>query len=287
MSSTRTRRGKSPSEMAANPETTANTDSEQLSFAAFTNAITTLKEDICTKIDVVAINLKAEISAVREEMRTSIASLQAVSDKHGAQLAELEKSAGFSGDILSELQVKVNQLTDSVWSLQDKCEDLESRSRRNNIRLVNIPQGLEGNRATEFISELLRDLLQLDEAPLIDRAHRTLRARPKDGEPPRPFVVRLHYFQARERILQQAARLGPLLYREKRISVFPDFTAAVSKKRAAFTGVKRLLRNIPGVKYGMFYPAQLRVTLSDGKRHSFDNPDDAAAFVKRYLSPSK
>ncbi|KAJ8332534.1 hypothetical protein SKAU_G00423230 [Synaphobranchus kaupii] len=176
-------------------------------------------------------------------MRTNITSLQEASDRQGNQITELEKSAVFCSDTVVELQANVSKLAETVSNLEAKCEDLESRS----------------------------------------RAHRTLRARPRDGEAPRPFVVRLHYFQTRENLLRIASRGGPLIYQEKRISIFPDFTAIIAKKRASFIDVKRILRTIPDVKYVLFHPAQLRITLSDGKRHSFDNPLDATAFVKRLL----
>uniref|UniRef100_A0AAV2M4W3 C2H2-type domain-containing protein n=1 Tax=Knipowitschia caucasica TaxID=637954 RepID=A0AAV2M4W3_KNICA len=69
-----------------------------------------------------------------------------------------------------------------------KCEDLEGRSRLNNIRVVGVPEGSEDSRPTVFVAKLLQGLLGLDGEPVLDRAHRTLRPKPKDGELPRPFV---------------------------------------------------------------------------------------------------
>ena len=48
----------------------------------------------------------------------------------------------------------------------------------------------------------------------------------------------------------------------RRISIFPDFTPAVAKKRAAFATVK---------KFGLLYPATLPITLPSGQTHRFED----------------
>ena len=105
--------------------------------------------------------------------------------------------------------------------LADKCEDLEGRARRNNIRLVGVPEGAEGVRPTEFSAKLLMDSLGLADSPLLDRAHRTLRPKPGDGKPPQPFVIRVHFFHVRNDILRwagEASMDAPLLFQGKRVS---------------------------------------------------------------------
>ncbi|XP_043995190.1 GTPase IMAP family member 4-like [Gambusia affinis] len=59
---------------------------------------------------------------------------------------------------------------------QLKVLDLESRSRRNNVRVFGVPEGQEGNSTTQYIETLLRSQLQLPEDLdlKIQRAHRTL-----------------------------------------------------------------------------------------------------------------
>ena len=48
--------------------------------------------------------------------------------------------------------------------------------RRNNIRLLGIPEEVEGPRPMEFMAQLVQELLGLEEKPLLDRAHCTLRS---------------------------------------------------------------------------------------------------------------
>lgn len=114
--------------------------------------------------------------------------------------------------------------------LDNRCKDLESRMRRKSIRLLGVPEGVEGPRPTEFVAQLLQELLGLKEKPLLDRVHCTLRSRPRDGEPLRPFVIKVHFFHVRNDILKTSGETSPLLYKGRRVSIFADCTMAVAKK---------------------------------------------------------
>lgn len=62
------------------------------------------------------------------------------------------------------------------------------------------------------------------------------------------------------------------------ISVFPDHTAKVA--RAAFSEVRRQLRGMDGVRYGLFYPARLRISYK-GVEKDFVSAEDAKAYIKK------
>lgn len=113
----------------------------------------------------------------------------------------------------------------------------------------------------DFIAQLLMEALSLDNLPFVDRAHRALRNRPGDDEPPRAFIIRLHYTHEMEEILQKAAKMKQVTFRGQRINIFPDYPPAVVKRRALFKRARELLKDKPGVKYGLQYPAKLRVSL--------------------------
>ncbi|KAJ8404964.1 hypothetical protein AAFF_G00328850 [Aldrovandia affinis] len=182
---------------------------------------------------------------VKDELKRSIERIQNKLDAHGVVLSELERGATDHSTRITELEVNVGSLTTRVTYLDNRCEDLEGRMRRNNIRLLGIPEGVEGPRPTESVAGLLQELLGLDEKPLLDRAHRTLRE---------PTGEESRYFR--------------------------DYTTAVAKKRASFGDVKRQLRACPGVKYGLIYPAVLRLTLPDSSTHRFEDPAVAAISSK-------
>lgn len=155
---------------------------------------------------------------------------------------------------------------------------------RNNLCLLGIKEGAEGPRPTDFIAVFLQDLLQLGEKPSFDQAHRINRVKPQDGKPPRPFIVRVHS-QTRDLILRRAREVSDSLkYQGARVSFYPDLTRAVAQKRAEFGEAKRLLRNIPGVKFGL---ARLHVSLSDGNERHFIDPVSATTFAKQLFATPK
>lgn len=240
-----------------------------------------IRDDICGKIDTLSTDLRSEIATVRAEFRSAISPLQQKVDTHDSTIKELECAASDQSDRLSELENLVQTLNAQVTQLNAKCEDLEGRSRRNNIRLVGVPEGVEGSNPTEFISGLIQDTLSLDHKPVVDRAHRSLREKPKKDEPPRPFIIRLHYHQDRDRILRRAEELSTVFYQEGKVMFFPDYTSAVAKRRAKFGEAKRLLRPMKGVKFRLVFPALLKITLlSDGTLHKFDDPSSAVEFIQ-------
>lgn len=136
----------------------------------------------------------------------------------------------------------------------------------------------------DFISDLLKDALQLEKAPVIDRAHRTLRSRPGDDQPPRAIIVKFHYFQEKELSLKKAIQRKEIVSPdEDKVRIQPDYTQKVVKQRSAFNKVRGLLRRCEGVRYGLFYPAELRITTKDGVRRSFKDPKQAMDFVRDNL----
>lgn len=263
--------------------TTTPGPTEALTVGMLHSVMDSFKTDFFGKIDSLNTNLRSEMSAVKDEFRKCIESVQNKLEIHGATLSELEHCATDHSTRISELEANVESLGSKVAYLDNRCEDMESRMRRNNIRLLGVPEGVEGPRPSEFIAQLLQELLGLEERPLLDRAHRTLRSRPADSQPPRPLVIRVHFYHVRNEILKKSGEASPLLYKGKRLSIFPDYTTAVAKKRAGFGEVKRQLRACPGVKFGLLYPAVLRLTLRDGSTHRFEDPGLAADFIQKNL----
>ena len=92
--------------------------------------------------------------------------------------------------------------------------------------------------------------------------------------------MRVHYTHSRDEILRKSAR-GPLMYQGKMLHIYPDYTTVVMRKRAVFGDVKKRLRSIEGAKYGLQFPAMLRVTPPGSKEHTFEDPNLALDFFKR------
>ncbi len=233
-------------------------------IATLRSEVAQIKDDICATIDAriqtVYTVLRDELATTKKEVQTSITALEETTTSHDNIIKEIEKSATHHSDDITALQRQVTRLNSEVEKLTEKCEDLEGRSGRHNIRITGIPEGLEGPRPRDFIAGLLQELLSMDEKPLIDRAHRTLRRRPESHEPPRPFILRLHYYHVLEDILRKATAMKQLYHDGKRIQISPDYQPAVAKRRALFNRSRELLRGKPGIRYGLLYPARLLIS---------------------------
>lgn len=245
------------------------------------------KFEICqtidTRIEEVSATIRGELLTLKTETQNAIQVLKTSNEQHGATIAELERAATQSADAITKLESEIKRLRTETNQLTEKYMDLEGRSRRQNIRIAMLKEGAEkGAELNVFVSQLLKDVLTLDDLPLVDRAHRALRRRPDDTGPPRALVVRLHYYRDVTMILRKAMTQRDLAYRGQKIHIFPDFTPEIAKRRAAFNGVRALLRDKPGVRYGLLYPAKLRVTFR-GTETMFTDAKEAQKFAELHF----
>lgn len=65
--------------------------------------------------------------------------------------------------------------------------------------------------------------------------------------------------------MQKAAKMRQVTFKGQRINIFPYYPPAVVKR------ARELLRDKPGVKNGLQYPAKLRISFN-GKEHYFTDP---------------
>ena len=98
------------------------------------------------------------------------------------------------------------------------------------------------------------------------------------------MLVQFHYYQTKELILCASREREQLVYNGKRIHIFPDYSAALARRRAEFKDAKAQLRQA-GVKFGLLHPAKLRITFQ-GATHTFDSPDVALLFLHTTIQPA-
>ncbi|KAF4093487.1 hypothetical protein AMELA_G00002620 [Ameiurus melas] len=126
-----------------------------------------------------------------QAMKTQLASDKVATE---ATISTLKGTVGEMGHTLSgctddivHMKTTIESLTATVTQLENKCEDLESR--RNNIRIVGVPEGPDT--CTTAAAALLKEAFGLEKEPVLDRG--TLQPKPKSGERPRTIVCRFHY----------------------------------------------------------------------------------------------
>uniref|UniRef100_A0A8C5G3Z9 L1 transposable element RRM domain-containing protein n=1 Tax=Gouania willdenowi TaxID=441366 RepID=A0A8C5G3Z9_GOUWI len=151
--------------------------------------------------------------------------------------------------------------------LEEKCEDLEGRSRRNNLRIYSVPEKTEGSNMIVFIEKLIREQLRIREEIFIERAHRVAGTGVPVGRAAADFtrsiIVCFRSFKEK-RVLHAAWSLKDIRINDQRIYFDEDYTTEVFKERAKYRSSRVL------------YPAKLMLFLQDGKSKTFENPREAS-----------
>lgn len=149
------------------------------------------------------------------------------------RVTELEKaSADYEGRI-SELEAHCRDWFETCKSLTSKLDDLEGRSRRQNIKIIGPPEKVEEGHPTQFVADFLVQILcasNFPKPPKIDQAHRKGPVGNAQSRP-RTMVARLHHYPDKEKILRLARLSLSMTYNRVCILIFPDFTSEVLKQR--------------------------------------------------------
>ncbi|KAJ1179448.1 hypothetical protein NDU88_004682 [Pleurodeles waltl] len=141
-------------------------------------------------------------------------------------------------------------------SLRAKVTDMEDRSRRDNIRLLGIPEHNESSDVKTFLKNLLPELTGLEYSPPLEfqRAHRIGLLHRATPDKPQPIIACfLRHEQARQTILAAKSQ-GSYSLEGHEIRVAADFSRPTNEKREAFLALRPQLRNLE-IKYGLFEPA--------------------------------
>ena len=212
--------------------------------------------------------LAADFKFSFDKLSKTLDNLNSTVSDHEQRIGSLEDNTNEVDRRLGELEKVCTTLKQDKESLTARLADLEGCSRRQNIRIISLPESLEGPRPTAFFSQLLVDVFGtevLPSPPELDRAHRSLAPKPAPGSKPRPVIIRLHRFQVKDLIIREARKRGNLSYKEHKIRIYEDYTADVLKQRAEYKDVMAELYR-RGYKPSLLFPAKLRITLPSGEK---------------------
>ena len=244
-------------------------------------------------MEVQSADIKAQVDSIKAEIKQDNENTKARLGALESQFVEMETAANDHSDKIANLEKELAEVRKELAVQKARNEENEERSRRFNLRVTGIKSSREdGKRPTEFVAQCLKDALDLSTLPTLDIAHRTLRQRSSDDEDdrrPRAFVIRCHYFQEKEEILKLAGQKKQMTTADgDSIRVYQDFTQAVAKLRSKFNNARSLLRSCQGVRFGLWYPAELKITTTaDGICTNFKDPLKAEEFIKKKLNPKK
>lgn len=215
-------------------------------------------------------------------VQASLNQLQAQISTHASRLGQLERRIGDLEGEKAALLEEVNLNAAAHTRLELKVDDLENRSRRNNLRLVGLPE-LVSPSDLQYICEVeIPKALGLDHRCRVERAHRIgpdrrIQSTDTDREqrPPRQVIMRFLDFNDKSEILRVFRKRDTrLLLRNVKVLLFEDYSAEVAKKRRTFSEIcSQLFRK--KIRFRLQYPTTLLVFWGTGPPQSYVSTEDA------------
>lgn len=134
----------------------------------------------------------------------SLQASQATLTEHASRLSAVEMMASDHDNRLAALELQAKHLSDANKTLLDKVVDLEARSRRQNIKIIGLPEKAESNRPAEFVSNFIENLLGSEHFPKhidINRAHRLGGLTANGDNRPCVLLTRINSYPVKELIM--------------------------------------------------------------------------------------
>lgn len=180
---------------------------------------------------------------------------------------------------VSKTEKNYDKCAAKMATYEEKLADMEDRSRRDNIRIVNLPEGVEASNLMSYISDSLPVWFPslIGVKPEIMRAHRI--GPSNNTGRPRTVIMKLLRYTDRDRILR-ASRESPIKVNGKDIRFSADYSAFTINRRRAFYEVTNKSQKL-GFQTFLLYPAQLK--LSRGStQHIFKSPLEVEDFLSGF-----
>ncbi|KAF3847278.1 hypothetical protein F7725_020306, partial [Dissostichus mawsoni] len=143
-----------------------------------------------------------------------------------------ERTAGveeWSTDVQDIITASLEQQT----KLQDKLSDIEGRSRRNNVRIWGLKEGIEGTRSPSTSTD--------------SKGAQGTCSKPQPDKFPRAIIVNFLRFEVKENVIKTAWRTV-MEVEGRRVTFDHDYSSEVAAKRRKYAGLKRILKD-KGIRF--------------------------------------
>uniref|UniRef100_A0A5F8GU18 L1 transposable element RRM domain-containing protein n=1 Tax=Monodelphis domestica TaxID=13616 RepID=A0A5F8GU18_MONDO len=222
--------------------------------------------------------MKDEAKQMKDEVKKMKDDLQRKSDQK-------EKDDQKTKDEIQSLRTRIQQLESSDLTRQQdtikqnqknekieenmkhlihKTEDLENRSRRDNLRIIGLPEDHDKRKSLdiilqEIIKENCPEILEQEGKVEIDRIHRSPPVLNPQLTTPRNVIAKFKNYHTKEKILQ-AAKKKSFRYQGTTVRITQDLAASTLKKRKAWNTIFWKAREL-GLQPRINYPAKLTIFL--------------------------
>lgn len=188
-------------------------------------------------------------------------------------ITALSERMGAGEATVTELTQRLKQVEDTqtnqtkvLLTEQLHLEEIEDRSRRNNLRIRGLPESTGTEDLTATAIAIFRDTARADFPATMsfDQIHRALGPKSTDPNRPRDVICRVHQYTHKEIILRKAWEIRDVEFDGASIQIMPDLSRATLQRRAMLKPVLELAQ-CAGVTYLWGYP----ISVTFKKRSQF------------------
>lgn len=172
-------------------------------------------KDVLQAVNACKFSLKDcdQMKGVKEDLILVRQDLQKTAERttvlEGGPISQIE-------DDMHPLKHDVKNMKDQISIYASKMDEMENRLRRNNVRLVGLPERSEGSDPIDFLEKLFVEVFGKESfSPLfsIERAHRVPFRAPPPGGYPRPILMKFLNYKDKVILLQKAREEGNISYK--------------------------------------------------------------------------
>ncbi|KAJ1120814.1 hypothetical protein NDU88_008963 [Pleurodeles waltl] len=199
------------------------------------------------------------------------------------QLA-LEEEVGDLRATVEENKEQIRGLKSGEAGVLDKLESLENNQRRNNLRFLRVPEGLEGDDLKGFVVKLINQEIRFEDAGIdiakeIQKVHSVPAKIPPNRDRPRKILVYFLTYGLKERILTTALKKKSLSVNGAPFEFSSDLASITLNMQWELGKRIDILRRL-GATAQLRFLASLRV-MANNKMHNFNDCSDVDDVIKK------
>lgn len=157
-------------------------------------------KDLCEQMK----GVKADLLLVRQDLQ-----------KTAERTTALEERVSGLEDNVLPITKEIKWLKEQLSKQASKLDEMENRSRRDNVRLIGLPERSEGANPIAFLEKWLGELIGKESFSAsfsIIRAHRIPFRAPSEGGHPRPLLLRFLNYQDKVTLLRKIREAGEVFF---------------------------------------------------------------------------